>query len=174
VADTEVVTMIGDELDVLLATWETGEALTNVSEERVRQVEKWGVQSIPDRSTDSWAGDELAAESAERRANFWKAENDRRVANGTLAWDGVLLEEVYEGLAETDPVKLRAELVQIAAVAVAWVEDLDRKRDAEILERKIAFSNARADATFSVTAIPDPSYPGRPWTEDQARMEALS
>ena len=29
-------------------------------------------------------------------------------------------------VAESDPVKLRAELVQVAAVAVAWVEKIDR------------------------------------------------
>ncbi|MEY9934267.1 hypothetical protein ABH926_008932 [Catenulispora sp. GP43] len=39
----------------------------------------------------------------------------------------MLLEEVYEALAEVDPAALRAELVQVAAVAAAWVEDIDSR-----------------------------------------------
>jgi len=34
-------------------------------------------------------------------------------------WLRVLLEEVYEALSKTDPAALRAELVQVAAVAAA-------------------------------------------------------
>lgn len=30
-------------------------------------------------------------------------------------------------MAEKDPVNLRAELIQVAAVAVAWVEAIDRR-----------------------------------------------
>lgn len=44
-------------------------------------------------------------------------------------WALVLLEEVYEALAESDPVNLRTELVQAAAVIAAWVSDLDRRAD---------------------------------------------
>jgi hypothetical protein len=34
---------------------------------------------------------------------------------------------VAEALAEDDPTLLRAELIQVAAVAVAWVEAIDRR-----------------------------------------------
>lgn len=43
------------------------------------------------------------------------------------AWRHILDEEVAEALAETDPERLRAELVQVAAVAVQWIEALDRR-----------------------------------------------
>jgi len=57
--------------------------------------------------------------------------NDLRVQRGEPAtWEMILLEEVWEALAETDPVKLRAELIQVAAVAVAWVEDIDSRHEA--------------------------------------------
>jgi hypothetical protein len=40
------------------------------------------------------------------------------------------MEEVREAMAESDPAKLRVELVQVAAVSVAWIEALDRRMDA--------------------------------------------
>ena len=36
------------------------------------------------------------------------------------------MEEVAEAFEEHDPARLRSELVQVAAVAVAWVEKIDR------------------------------------------------
>jgi hypothetical protein len=46
---------------------------------------------------------------------------------GYLDWLHILREEVAEAFAESDPAKLRAELVQVAAVAVNWVEAIDRR-----------------------------------------------
>lgn len=42
-------------------------------------------------------------------------------------WAKILAEEVAEAFDETDPAALRKELVQVAAVAVAWIEGLDRR-----------------------------------------------
>lgn len=36
-----------------------------------------------------------------------------------------------EALAESDPARLRAELVQVAAVAVCWIEAIDRRATAD-------------------------------------------
>lgn len=47
--------------------------------------------------------------------------------DGTITWRDILTEEVFEAYAESDPVKLRAELVQVAAVAVKMCEAIDRK-----------------------------------------------
>jgi hypothetical protein len=49
----------------------------------------------------------------------------------TLTWADILEEEIAEALAESDPVKLRAELVQSGAVIVAWIEAIDRARRAQ-------------------------------------------
>ena len=46
---------------------------------------------------------------------------------GTVTWRHILHEEVSEAFAESDPEKLRVELVQIAAVATAWAQALDRR-----------------------------------------------
>ena len=53
---------------------------------------------------------------------------DRAAREGRCSFAHVLDEEASEVLAEEDPVKLRSELVQLAAVCVKWVEKLDRER----------------------------------------------
>ena len=40
------------------------------------------------------------------------------------------LRTVGEAFAESDPDKLRTELIQVAAVAVAWIESIDRNSEA--------------------------------------------
>lgn len=49
----------------------------------------------------------------------------------TVTWADVLAEETAEAISETDPVKLRAELVQVAAVACRWIASLDRRAGAK-------------------------------------------
>ncbi|MEU8195273.1 hypothetical protein AB0C10_15980 [Microbispora amethystogenes] len=83
--------------------------------ERMRQHNKFGLQQHPDGT------------GGETFANMAKVLKDvvaEAAANGTLTWQLILMEEIYEALAETDPAKLGTELVQVAAVCVAWVEDL--------------------------------------------------
>jgi hypothetical protein len=96
--------------------------IDQVWDERRRQDDKWGEQNHPDIGPRSHA-DPYPPEEADD----WKERNTDRAADGTLSWDGILLEEVYEALSELDPAKLRAELVQVAAVAVAWIEAIDRR-----------------------------------------------
>lgn len=52
---------------------------------------------------------------------------ERAKREGRLTHAHVFDEETAEVLAETDPVKLRTELVQVAAVAVKWIEEIDRR-----------------------------------------------
>jgi len=46
-------------------------------------------------------------------------------ASGHDSWALHFREECYEVLAEADPAKLRAELIQVAALCVRWVEHID-------------------------------------------------
>jgi len=55
------------------------------------------------------------------------AATDRAAADGRATFAHVLLEELFEALSSADPSRLRGELVQVAAVAVQWVEVLDRR-----------------------------------------------
>ncbi|MEU4216216.1 hypothetical protein [Actinoplanes sp. NPDC026623] len=52
----------------------------------------------------------------------------REAEAGHRTWRSILFEEVAEAFAETAPAALRAELVQVAAVAAAWIEAIDRRR----------------------------------------------
>lgn len=62
---------------------------------------------------------------------FAREEYDRAHAAGEMTWRHILEEEWCEAMAETDPEKLETELVQIAAVACAWVEALRRRNAAK-------------------------------------------
>ena len=92
--------------------------LADIGAERVAQNEKWGEQNHPD-------GTALTGDSE-------RAENARSICqaaalNGYTTWRHVLAEEVSEAFAESDPAALRAELIQVAAVACAWAEAIDRR-----------------------------------------------
>lgn len=86
--------------------------------ERGAQDEKWGEQNHPD-------GTGLSTDKT--CADYAKLVCDTRARNNSLTWRDILHEEVTEAFAETDPDKLRAELIQVAAVAAAWVEAIDRR-----------------------------------------------
>ncbi|HEX2312854.1 MAG TPA: NUDIX domain-containing protein [Thermomonospora sp.] len=66
----------------------------------------------------------------EERAQEAKREVAAAASAGGLTWRHVLAEEFWEALAECDPERLRTELVQTAAVAVQWVQSLDRRSGA--------------------------------------------
>lgn len=91
--------------------------LSDVADERQNQIKQWGIQSLADGTGGEW---KPAADEAKRI-------NAERFDAGVGTWGDVLLEEVFESMAESDPARLRAELVQVAEVAVAWIEDIDRK-----------------------------------------------
>lgn len=54
--------------------------------------------------------------------------------HGGAAWLPILLRGAFEAASETDPGKLRAELVKVAATAVAWIEALDRRNAAQLVD----------------------------------------
>lgn len=92
--------------------------LDEVLTERWRQHQKWGVQTHPDGTGDP-------ADIGE--AHWYRNAYDRMASAGAVTWRATLIEEVYEAFAEKDPVLLRKELLQVAAVATAWVRDLDTR-----------------------------------------------
>lgn len=60
-------------------------------------------------------------------ADKLRASCDRKDRAGTTTWADVLAEETAESICETNPARLRAELIQVAAVAVRWVRSLDAR-----------------------------------------------
>lgn len=105
-----------------------------IDAERQRQLAQWGVQLHP--VIDARDIPEATHPYYASRADIWRQVNtERATASLTVgrcgrcpegphthtAWDGILLEEVYEALAEPDPVKRRVELVQVMAVCAAMI-----------------------------------------------------
>jgi len=95
----------------------TERVVADIGDERERQFTKWGPQHHPDGTTIE----------AKPLADAAKAYCDAQAALGLVTWKDILTEEFFEALAEEDPAALRKELVQVAAVAAAWVEDIDSR-----------------------------------------------
>lgn len=94
-----------------------------VQAECERQLSKWGVQNHKN-------GTGLAIYRDYEKV--YKRVCEKNKSLGIERWDSILLEEIFEALAEIDPVKLRAELIQAAAVIFTWIDCIDRRKDAAI------------------------------------------
>ncbi|ACY97475.1 MULTISPECIES: NUDIX domain-containing protein [Thermomonospora] len=94
-----------------------GRVLAEVAAERAAQDALWGVQEFPDGTGAAWR----------KRAEQARRERAQAASSGEVTWRHALTEEFYEALAEEDPQRLRTELIQVAAVAVQWVQSLDRR-----------------------------------------------
>lgn len=107
----------------------TGDVLSEVRAERLRQDEKWGEQNHPDGTGDDvhLLGD-VERPTYGTLAYLQRANVDELARQGRSRWSGILLEEVFEALSATSVEELRAELVQVAAVAVQWVAAIDRRQ----------------------------------------------
>lgn len=97
-----------------------------IREEMARAVELHGDQShlpriggqLPEKGQAYYLGQE----------RNWKAICADRHARGLDGWDAILLEEVFEALAETDDEKAIEELVQVAAMAVQTILTIQSQR----------------------------------------------
>lgn len=98
----------------------TLDVLEEINEERERQRILWGEQQHENGtgqpSSDMWR-------------EIYRNICETKVASGSVTWHDILKEEVYEAFAESDPEKLREELVQVGAVCVSWIEAIDRQRE---------------------------------------------
>jgi hypothetical protein len=118
-----------------LAAVEAHPVVLELAEERTRQTAKHGDQShLPDGTGAAlWLSmdDDYIRRHGIRRDNLaaWaKSRTDEASqvhGDGSITFEHILTEEWAEAIAESDPVALRAELVQVAAVAVQWVEAID-------------------------------------------------
>lgn len=100
--------------------------LAEVFDEREKQMVKWGRQEIPMVLSFDEATINFQRAEHLREANRYKLMNDARAEVKADAWDSILLEELHEAFTESDPAKVRAEMVQTAAVCVAIIECIDR------------------------------------------------
>lgn len=93
-----------------------------IDAERQRQLAKFGDQHHP----DGTGGFFLA-----NMAHTLRAECQEAADRGGVTWRQILMEEVAEAFAETDPEALRTELTQAAAVCAAWIADIDSRKAAD-------------------------------------------
>lgn len=96
--------------------------LTDVLHERARQDAKWGEQNHPDGTGPLEAIDHIGVTAEHARK---LCDQEHRAGRGT--WAHIAVEELAEALEAADPADLRTELVQTAAVLVAWIEAIDRR-----------------------------------------------
>lgn len=96
--------------------------LDEVGAEMSRQVAKWGIQNHQSYTHGDVVGGAVTAEIAKKVC-------DAKSKNGRVSWNDIFLEEVFEARDEAiagNLDNLRTELIQCAAVAVSWVESIDR------------------------------------------------
>lgn len=126
-----------------------------VDAERGRQDAKFGPQSWPNGT--GRIGDRIRADAA-------RAGCDVAAMRGDVTWRHIFYEEVREALAETDPAKIRAELIQALAVAVHWIEDIDAKAEERAeYEAEAAAAASQSDAEQEAYEEFANSDFGEPW-----------
>jgi hypothetical protein len=107
----------------------TASVLDEVAAERERQNAKWGEQNHPNGTGPdevSWTALMSKSKTYGMLATRAKQTTDDNAKVGLVTFADILLEEVFEAMAEEDQDKLRTELIQVAAVATQWVEAIDR------------------------------------------------
>lgn len=112
-----------------LKAWDgnrTIDVLGQVYTERCRQELKWGQQNHPNGTGRNHVYLPVNILSDVELAEFMRAKCKANTPE-TDNYRDILEEEVYEAFAESDDMTLRKELVQVAAVAVAWIECIDRR-----------------------------------------------
>lgn len=112
----------------------TTSVLEEVRAERHRQDTKWGQQNPPDLDPVLVERRVPPARHAEKygipTAAVARLHTETAMKDGRLTWGHILTEEhaeVIEAAAENELSAMRMELIQVAAVAVAWVEAIDRR-----------------------------------------------
>lgn len=95
--------------------------LAEVVSELDRQVERWGIQDHP---LTTWLEPKNWHFAAENMKVMFSTMKENHSNPG---WDLIMMEEVAEAFAETDLEKARAELIQVAAVAISAIENIDRR-----------------------------------------------
>jgi hypothetical protein len=106
--------------------------IDDVVKERARQDEKWGEQNHPDlpAAIADLSSAEIAAVLGIATAPVATRSCESAFAVNSGSWSRILIEEVaevVEAAAVRDSASLRRELIEVAAVAVAWAEAIDRR-----------------------------------------------
>lgn len=112
--------------------FQTSVVMAALEAERARQDKKWGEQNHPDLSVtlNGFSAESVFLAMGVPSAKKAKARVDALAALRLLGYADIALEEFAEAIeaaALGDTAALRTELVQTAAVLVAWIETIDRR-----------------------------------------------
>lgn len=119
-----------DELGLIQC--QTTRVLNDVRAERARQFARYGNNDdLLDGTGQAWLQPFSSASSREAERGFRDDYEMRERWHGKPTWVRLVREEVAEAFQETDPARLREELVQVAALAVSWIEKLDARKTEE-------------------------------------------
>ncbi len=134
--------------------------LRDVQHERERQHNKWGEQRWPfGGNIDATHVGKTKRHQLELQA---KAQVKMADSLGTLTWEDILLEEFCEAAAAETERELELELIQLAGVACAIIEDIRRRR----LARHVAASQTLGEAESEL------KHGGLEWTpEERANLD---
>lgn len=101
--------------------------LHDIRKERINQDKKWGEQNHP---LGTSPANTLLGFSFFELAELMRDNCEMAAKAGRVTWAHILLEEVFEFLAEFGENKgpVRAEIIQVGAVAAAIAECMDRNR----------------------------------------------
>lgn len=112
---------VDDNVVKLYASYNLARPAADVLYERLAQVEKWGDQSHLDGTGAGYYKD---------MADKYRAIADQLASEPNEKWSFIMLEEVYEALAEgPETEELYTELKQASAVIQGWMEDLRKRLD---------------------------------------------
>lgn len=90
--------------------------MKEVADERARQDRRYGEQNHGNGTSVVYKSMEDSARNSCRKAS----------ESGSLSWFHILREVFWETTSKSDRVALRANLVKLVAVGVAWIEAIDR------------------------------------------------
>jgi len=106
--------------------------LVEVMRERERQEELWGEQTHPSVSFPEAAPATREAIYGVPSEAVAKDRCERAFRDGVGTYADIAVEEMAEVIAAGNEADRRAELVQLAAVCVAWIESIDRQEAANV------------------------------------------
>ncbi len=98
----------------------------DIQKERERQDQKWGEQSHPS-VVEGLELFDLPEEYQVPSENRAKRLCEEAFETGKPTWAVIAVEELCEAIQSPDDKLRREELVQLAAVLVHWIEDIDKK-----------------------------------------------
>lgn len=88
---------------------------------------EWGAREYPDGTGPQIRLLDNRPRSSRHIADIFRGRCEGAAEHGQLTWRLLLLEGVFATVAEADAGRLRRALVRLAAVAVAWIEAIDRR-----------------------------------------------